>query len=477
MNMKTISRLMGVGVVLGSAALAFGQQGDFPAQIRDVRLYRITTDGRVRIDPDTYRAKELENLVMEVDVFDPDIASVQRLEDYELFYRFSAQWVPFLPYFTPEPPPWPEGPTDGFVEPWFRLATVPPSPPGTDTQTTVTFSVFLRVPEFNGVNQARLRGLIDYDVRFNCLIEVSEQEEPSEEQPPDRRSFFVYAVEDPALRPPNPPPFADAGADATVVVGSTVDLDGKETFDSFNLGYNPLDPNVIEKDLLTYTWEWVTGPQRVDPYYPDLAGRPWLARVTLPLLGIYEYRLLVSDGYNAIPSLDTFKINVVSYLPPNRPPRAVILGPTRAITVGEIILLDGRQSSDPDGDRLTFRWRQVNEVGGNLPPDDLALLFQPLGGASSSTLTWQAVRPGTYYFLLIVSDGRDRGTARMTVRVIEAQQAADASKPRSSSAPQTEEPPAGETPATPAAPAGCGGGLAPLALVPLGLGLMYRRNR
>lgn len=50
--------------------------------------------------------------------------------------------------------------------------------------------------------------------------------------------------------------------------------------------------------------------------------------------------------------------------PPNQPPIANA-GPDQTVTVGTLVTLDGRRSSDPDGDTITFQWRFVSRPDGS----------------------------------------------------------------------------------------------------------------
>lgn len=364
--------------------------------------------------------------------------------DYEgVFVRFTASsnlwWVP------PAAPPIRQASTEFFgVAEGEGFAP----PPSERENLFVDVPIVFQIPEFLGRNQLRLRGQIPFDCEWLAIFAVSNEEDPQlddeteqeEEElirlpgfigslpqcggpifctlgPPPFGPYWVRAIESPALAPSNPPGFADAGPDRTVLPNTVVKLDGSRSFDSSNIGFDPNDDvNIFEKDKLTFTWEWISGPERVDPV--QSSPRDPVATVVFTRLGEYVYRLTVSDNVNAPPSQDSVTISVVERLPANRGPRARISGPPGDILIGTIVTLDGTGSTDPDGDELTYRWEQTNELGGPLDPNDLRRLFQPVSGLTSGRLSWQAVREGTFYFRLTVSDGRLSNATNFSVNVI-----------------------------------------------------------
>ncbi|MEW6199078.1 MAG: hypothetical protein AB1601_10510 [Planctomycetota bacterium] len=361
----------------------------------------------VPFDPDTDVAYELDRIWVQMVVVDADLAG--STSELKFYYRVRA-WGAFGP---PAAPPL-NGTTDKYVQD-LNWEPLPPPP-----DNAVYMDFWLRLPEISGPSQLRLRGLRDWDVYWLVEVRLSNEETPEEEAGAwTGFSFFLYGRTNPLLAPPNPPPFADAGPDQIVAAGRTAILDGSQSFDSSNVGFNPDFPAVFEKDILEYAWEWISGPERVDPEAND-DGNDATAQVTLSLTGDYVYRLLVEDGVNPLPSTDEVTISVVSSLPANRGPRAIITAPTTPVALGTTVRLSAERSSDPDGDKLSYRWRQTNAVGGALEGDEVIDGFQPLVGVTEKIASWKPVKTGTYYFSLLVTDpGGLSDTAFTSVQVIE----------------------------------------------------------
>ncbi len=450
--------LVGVGLALG--------QGEAPI----ITGYRVYVNGNLVLDQNDpftpVRAVEQDRVRIEIDVVIPEAqpgAPGDETEVPDFFYEKISEWMP-IPYDSPEGPPV-NGDTarDSFspLVP-YRLA---------HPEYSLALSFYL--PEINGANQARLRGLVEYDVWYEVGVRIFNKDTASETDPVDGFAFTLYVNENPGLRPPVPPAFPDAGSDVLAALGQTVNLDARRTFDAYNVGFDPMDPNVYEKNVIVYTWQWLSGPVHnaaSEPVKPDPERQPWLAQVTPDTLGTYEYRVFVSTASNPTPRSDTVKVTVVPELPPNHAPRAVIDGPSEPVVVGQVVTLDASSSSDPDGDALTYRWRQTDEVGGVLPAEILATTFQPLNGLQQAQSQWQAIAPGTYYFILLVNDGQAGSSARTTVTVVPTANAGE-SVTRDATAEQVVAPFA----SVPAA--GCGAGLTPLVVVPFVLLLLRGRMR
>lgn len=328
------------------------------------------------------------------------------------------------------------------------------------------------IPEINGRSQERLLGNRNYDVLY--FIQLCAANDPDTDPQPafiDCLQGTISVIENPALRPGSPNVFADAGGDQQAVVGDTIQLDGSRTFDSYNVGFDPANPFVIEQNTLQFSWEWLSGPVRVDPV--QTGDNNPVASVTFSTAGTYEFRLTV-DSLQAAgpPSTDVVVVTVLQTPAPQNPPTAVIIGPANAVIVGQTITLDGSTSSDPENDPLTFRWRQTNALGQPLTGEQLLTGFQALSGVDTNKSTWQAVTPGTFYFRLLVSDAQFTSVATFSIRVIENSTGganAIAESPAADSAV--------EDSAVQVAPIGlCGAGLAPLSLLPLALLALKRRR-
>ena len=138
----------------------------------------------------------------------------------------------------------------------------------------------------------------------------------------------------------NEPPEADAGPNQTVLENSKVTLDGS----------NSSDP---EGERITYQWKQIAGPlvslsdtQVVKPAFtaPDVG--PGGASLT--------FRLTVTDN-EGLKDTDTTLVNVTGE---NDPPM-VDAGPDQKVNEENMVILNGSNSTDPEGDRLFYRWKQV----------------------------------------------------------------------------------------------------------------------
>ena len=164
-----------------------------------------------------------------------------------------------------------------------------------------------------------------------------------------------------------PPPVADAGPNQTVQAtgqsGASVTLNGTKS----------------SGDGLTYVWTDQNN---------KVVGTTAVVQLTL-LPGSYTFTLTVTDSGNLTSSATT-NVTVNAPAPVNHPPVANAgVSQTLGCTGqnGTYVTLNGSASSDPDGDSLTFVWR---DASGNI-----------VGTAAVARLTLPS---GVYSFTLTVTD-------------------------------------------------------------------------
>lgn len=144
----------------------------------------------------------------------------------------------------------------------------------------------------------------------------------------------------------NQPPVADAGPNQTVIEGTEVFLDGGGSF----------DPD--SGDDISFQWEQIDGPSA--SLSNDTDQQPVFVAPNAGAAGvaILEFRLTVRDAANET-SADTVIITVKTAPSTLLPPEANA-GPDRIAEIGDIVLLDGTGSQDPDGVIISYQWLQID---------------------------------------------------------------------------------------------------------------------
>ncbi|WP_455208855.1 PKD domain-containing protein [Kaarinaea lacus] len=135
----------------------------------------------------------------------------------------------------------------------------------------------------------------------------------------------------------NSPPIANAGNDASIVLGNTVVLDGSGSFDPDG------------QPISSYQWQVISAPAT------SLLGS-WSSAETTPLfapdsVGVFVLSLIVSDGL-ASSTADEVFVNVSDNLPPVARIAADVAQGYAPLTVN----FDGSGSYDPESGPISWAW-------------------------------------------------------------------------------------------------------------------------
>lgn len=214
------------------------------------------------------------------------------------------------------------------------------------------------------------------DVTGEYVVEVNVSDRANEVS----RSAAIEVVDEESR-----PPVADAGADVVAPVGAEVAFDGS--------GSN--DP---DGDSLAFSWRFSSKPGASSAELDGAERR--IVKFTLDEPGTYELTLTVSDGGEE--SEDTVVARA------NRPPTAVA-EMQGEVPVGTSVALDGSASSDPDDDRLSYRWSLVS-----VPESSEVGIVD--ADRDRAKITPDA--PGAYLVELEVTDGTERATDRRSVEAV-----------------------------------------------------------
>ncbi len=204
----------------------------------------------------------------------------------------------------------------------------------------------------------------------------------------DYRSMAYVSVTATAAAPAaGVPPTAHAGPDQSVKTQTRVTLDGSASADA-------------NGDLLKPLWTFETIPQgsaavlnAATSLHPDFVP---------DLPGIYVVALVVNDGKL---NSDIAKVRITA-VTANAAPVAHA-GLVQNVTTGTQVALNGSQSSDADGDVLTFRWTLPQKPAGSAATLTAPTTLQP---------AFLADVAGTYVAELVVNDGLlDSQAASVTI--------------------------------------------------------------
>jgi hypothetical protein len=169
-------------------------------------------------------------------------------------------------------------------------------------------------------------------------------------------------------------PVADAGFDRTVNTNTLVTLDGSNSADA-------------DGNTLTYRWSMTEKPARS---ITTLANSSTVTPTFTPdVNGHYTFSLIVND------SIENSAADTITITASNVTPQADAGGDQNANT-GAVITLNGSNSSDADGNALSYQWT-IDES----PNTSQVSLSNP----QMANPTFIPDLDGTYQFSLVVNDG------------------------------------------------------------------------
>jgi hypothetical protein len=123
-------------------------------------------------------------------------------------------------------------------------------------------------------------------------------------------------------------------------------------------GYNPIDPGgsgQAEMDLVKKYGVWNSGTSRYE--WTDLGSGPNDPDFSYP--GTYQIFYFAKDndppGYNVSPLMESRVYKAIDSIPPNEPPYAFdLVSPEDGAEVLTTFILDWQDTTDPEGDNMTY---------------------------------------------------------------------------------------------------------------------------
>ena len=173
----------------------------------------------------------------------------------------------------------------------------------------------------------------------------------------------------------NTAPIANAGQDQTGTTGSLFTLDGSGSSDA-------------DQDVLAYHWTLLSAPSGSASLILD--ANTAAASISTDVDGDYEVQLEVNDGQNN--SVDSVLITSSE----NNSSPIANAGQSQEVITGSLVNLDGSESSDSNGDELTYAW-----ILTSLPDSSSA----SLNGSTTVRPSFTPDIDGSYVIQLTVSDG------------------------------------------------------------------------
>lgn len=175
----------------------------------------------------------------------------------------------------------------------------------------------------------------------------------------------------------NAAPVANAGAPQSITTGTLVSLNGLASTDA-------------NFDPLSYTWSLAAKP--VGSAAALSAATSAMPTFTADVAGAYVASLVVNDGRASSMAATVTITAVIANAAP-----VANAGAVQRIGKGELVVLDGRASTDANNDALTYVWTLTSKPTGS---------SAALAASTSAQPSFTADLAGPYVASLIVSDGK-----------------------------------------------------------------------
>ncbi len=173
----------------------------------------------------------------------------------------------------------------------------------------------------------------------------------------------------------NSPPIAEAGpGQAVIQIGSTVYLDGSQSYDE-------------DGDPISFSWNITTKPEGSSTTLsdPNIVNPTFIADV----YGDYVVTLVVNDPWTPSQA-DSVSVSFDNVKP------VADAGVNQSVVRGDTVFLNGNNSYDANPDPLTYSWAMVSKPEGSLADIDDPTCVQT---------SFMADLPGKYVVGLLVNDG------------------------------------------------------------------------
>ncbi|OED94283.1 PKD domain-containing protein [Vibrio breoganii] len=186
-----------------------------------------------------------------------------------------------------------------------------------------------------------------------------------------------------SVGPSNEAPIADAGIDASVRAGDSIMLDGTGSYDD----------NTPTASLL-FNWSVTSVPEGSSAATNFIGNDSPMPALVTDLPGEYKVTLQVTDEQSLISNLDEVIISTENLAP------SADVGSDQLVVIGTLIILDGSNSYDPEGESLSYQWSISSAPFGS---------NAILSGVDSPMPSITPDLEGIYEVTLVVSDSLGAG--------------------------------------------------------------------